>query len=270
MVSKVISSLEKELGRPLFERSSRGIHITPYGETVREYAQNILHNISLINSLTDHNQGKKFSLATYPSNMISRLLTDFYKEMGNSYIVEHLEGTVEEISNRVAQGLSEIGIVYIAQKQLHQFQHILSHKKLKFVPLDSKEACVYVGPKHPRYHDESIDFQDLSSLSFVRGVRDFFSVEHHLNHVSLGAISTEQLHYAVYTNSDHLTVNLLLNTDICSLGINFLYDQYRQYDVRQLRINNCEPFLLIGYICPDHAKLSKAAEWFICHFKEIL
>lgn len=120
--------------------------------------------------------------------MISRLLTDFYKEMGNSYIVEHLEGTVEEISNRVAQGLSEIGIVYIAQKQLHQFQHILSHKKLKFVPLDSKEACVYVGPKHPRYHDESIDFQDLSSLSFVRGVRDFFSVEHHLNHVSLGAI----------------------------------------------------------------------------------
>ena len=30
-VSKVISSLEKELGRPLFERSSRGIHITPYG-----------------------------------------------------------------------------------------------------------------------------------------------------------------------------------------------------------------------------------------------
>lgn len=108
-VSKVISSLEKELGRPLFERSSRGIRITPYGETVREYAQNILHNVSLIDSLTDRNQGKKFSLATYPSNMISRLLTDFYQEMGDSYIIEHLEGTVEEICNRVAQGLSEIG-----------------------------------------------------------------------------------------------------------------------------------------------------------------
>ncbi len=258
------------MGRPLFERSSRGIRITPYGETVREYAQNILHNVSLIDSLTDRNQGKKFSLATYPSNMISRLLTDFYQEMGDSYIVEHLEGTVEEICNRVAQGLSEIGVVYIAEKQLHQFQHILSHKKLKFIPLDMKEACVYVGPNHPRYHDESIDFQDLSSLSFVRGVRDFFSVEHHLSHVSLGAISTEQLHYSVYTNSDHLTINLLMNTDICSLGINFLYDQYRQYDVRQLQINNCEPFLLIGYICPDDAKLSTAAEWFIRHFQAIL
>ena len=35
-VSKVISTLEKELGRKLFERTSRGIRITPYGETVRE------------------------------------------------------------------------------------------------------------------------------------------------------------------------------------------------------------------------------------------
>ncbi len=89
--------------------------------------------------MTDHNQGQKFSLATYPSNMISRLLTDFYKEMGDSYIVEHLEGTVEEISNRVAQGLSEIGIVYIAQKQLHQFQHILSHKNLNSFLLTEKK-----------------------------------------------------------------------------------------------------------------------------------
>ena len=64
--------------------------------------------------------------------MISRLLTDFYQEMGDSYIVEHLEGTVEEICNRVAQGLSEIGgCLYRPEKQLHQFQHILSHKKLK-------------------------------------------------------------------------------------------------------------------------------------------
>ena len=57
-VSKVISSL-KGVGPPAFERSSRGIRITPYGETVREYAQNILHNVSLIDSLTDRNQGQE-------------------------------------------------------------------------------------------------------------------------------------------------------------------------------------------------------------------
>ena len=67
-----------------------------------------------------------------------------------------------------------------------------------------------------------------------------------------------------------LNAELMPRHDICSLGINFLYDQYRQYDIRQLQINNCEPFLLIGYICPDDAKLSTAADWFIRHFQAIL
>ena len=117
---------------------SRGIHITPYGETVREYAQNILHNVSLINSLTDHNQGQKFSLATYPSNMISRLLTDFYKEMGDSYIVEHLEGTVEEISNRVARGFLKLAS-FILRKAAPPVPAHSVPQKLKFVPLDRKK-----------------------------------------------------------------------------------------------------------------------------------
>ncbi|MEI3282917.1 MAG: hypothetical protein V8R61_09580 [Enterocloster sp.] len=104
-------------------------------------------------------------------------------------------------------------------------------------------------------------------MTFVSGVRDFFSVEHHLNHVSLGAISTEQLHYGVYTNSDHLTMNLLMHTDMCSLGINFLYPDYTQYDLRQLKINQCEPFLVIGYIYQEEVELSESSRWFIRHFK---
>ena len=86
-VSKVISSLEKELGRKLVERSSRGLRITPYGETVRDYAKVILKHASLISSMATHHNGKKFTLATYPSNMITNLLVDFYRHWGREYIV---------------------------------------------------------------------------------------------------------------------------------------------------------------------------------------
>ena len=113
-VSKVISSLEKELGRKLVERSSRGLRITPYGETVRDYARVILKHASLISSMATHHNGKKFTLATYPSNMITNLLVDFYRHWGKECIVEHQEGSVEEVSNWVASGQTEIGIVYIA------------------------------------------------------------------------------------------------------------------------------------------------------------
>ena len=58
-------------GRALFERTSRGLRVTPYGETVREYAHNILNHVSLINSLAEDTQERKFTVSTYPSNMIA-------------------------------------------------------------------------------------------------------------------------------------------------------------------------------------------------------
>ena len=110
-VSKVIGMLEQELGRALFERTSRGLRVTPYGETVREYAHNILNHVSLINSLAEDTQERKFTVSTYPSNMIARLLTDFYKKYGCECQISHREGSVEEISDQVSQGISELGIV---------------------------------------------------------------------------------------------------------------------------------------------------------------
>lgn len=269
-ISKVIASLEKELGRELFHRTSKGIILTPYGETIKEYAQNILKNISIMSTMAPVNLGKKLSISTYPSNMIARLLVDFYKNMKEQYVIEHLQGTVEEITDNVKKGISELGIVFIAEKQLTAFQHILSHKKLKFYPLDSKEICVYVGKNNPLYERECIDFSELPSLKFVRGIRDYFSMEHHLESVSLGAIRTEKLNHVIYTNSEHMTMDALLHTDICSLGLDFLHEEYHQYDVKALKINHCEPFLVIGYVTMDGSVLSEQACCFIEEFKKIL
>ena len=269
-ISKVISSLEKELGRELFERTSKGIQLTAYGETMKEYAQNILKNVSIMNTMAPVTSGKKLSLSTYPSNMIARLLVDFYKNMEEEYVIEHLQGTVEEITDNVKKGISEIGVVFIAEKQLSAFQHILSHKNLEFHPLDTKEVCVYVGKNNPLYEREGVDFSELPNLKFVRGVRDYFSMEHHLESVSLGVISTEKLNHVVYTNSDHMIIDVLMHTDICSLGINFLNEKYSQYDVKSLSINHCEPFLIIGYVMAQGRVLSEQTKWFIQEFKKIL
>ena len=209
-------------------------------------------------------------ISTYPSNMIARLLTDFYKEWGHVYSIEHHEGTAEEITEQVHQGISEIGIVYVAQHQVQTFQHILSHKNLEFIPLKTKKICLYVGPCHPLYHEESVDFSELQELKFVRGVRDFFSMEHHLETVSMGVIDTKDLNHVAYTNSDHLTVNLLLYTDVCSLGLDFMYEPYSQYDLKALPINGCEPFLQVGYVKDPARILSRQAGWILEKFHQML
>lgn len=269
-VSKAIHSLEEELGRPLFERSPKGISITPYGRTVKEYAQNVMKNVKLLNAISSKRHGKSFAISSYPSNMIARLLTDFYTETDAKYIIEHMEGSVEQISDNVAQGISELGIVYIADRQLRAFQHVLSHKHLCFQPLAVKEACIYVGKKSPYFDRDSIDFEELSNLRFIRGIQDFFSMEHHMHRVSFGAVDTEQLNFVVNSNSDHLMLDMLMHTDVCSLGIDFMCSKYEQYDIKTLKINHCEPFLAIGYIYPEDTQLSEAGQWLIQKLTQML
>ena len=177
---------------------------------------------------------------------------------------------MEEITDHVHQGISEVGIVYVAQKQVPTFQHILLHKKLEFIPQSEKSICVYVGPQHPLYHVDSVDFSDLPNLKFMRGVRDFFSMEHHLETVSMGVIDQSVMKHVIYSDSDHSIINFLLHTDVCSLGLNFMHRPYEQYDIKPLAINGCEPFLQIGYVRDPERPLSPQASWLTERFGEML
>lgn len=269
-VSKTIKLLEQELGSPLLARSGKGVSPTAYGETVLEYAKIILKTTATISSLAVPKDKNNIRISSYPSNMIARLLVDFYGEWGEQYSIVHHEGTAEEITEQVHQGLSEIGLVYVAQKQVATFRHILSHKNLEFVPLKSKKICLYVGPHHPLYQEDSVDFARLHELKFVRGVRDFFSMEHHLEHVSMGAIETKNLNHVVYSNSNHVTIDMLLYTDVCNLGLDFMYEAYSQYDIKALPIEGCEPFLQVGYVHEPNHPLSEPAQWIIKQFEKTL
>ena len=269
-VSKNIHALERELGRPLLERTGKGVVPTTYGKTVLEHARLILKTASAITSLAIPEVGKGIGLSSYPSNMITRLLVDFYRTYGTDCTIEHREGSVEEIVEQVRQGISELGILFVAQRQTASFQRILTQKGLEFIALASRNICLYVGPEHPLYRADSVHFSDLARLKFVRGVRDLYSMENHLDRVSMGVIDTSHLNHVVYTNSDHLTVNLLLHTDVCSLGLDFVYSPYRQYDIRALPIKGCEPFLQVGYVRGEGRPLSAQAQWVITHFEAML
>ena len=268
-VSKIISSLEKELGYVLFERTNKGLKITQKGKQVQEYARHVLKNVEIIQGLDQRAISRTLTISSYQSNMMAHVLVDMYRE-DSDLIIKYQEGSVEEITDHVRHGDAEIGLLYVSQKQLRAFRHIISHKKLEFVPLATKEACIYLGPYHPLYREESIDASQLPNLRFVRGTHDFFSMEHHLQQVSVGVIGTEQLNHFIYTNSDHLTIDLLLHTDICSLGIDLMCKKYEEYPIKSLKIRQSEPFLVIGYVYQEEHILSAVAQTFINRFKELL
>ena len=105
---------------------------------------------------------------------MAKLLVDFYKEHKNKIVLEYHQGSLEEITNNVQQGICEIGIVYVAQKQMQMFLHILKHKNLKFKAIAARPLCVYAGAKHPLYNSPGIGMEELKSLNVIRGVKGIF------------------------------------------------------------------------------------------------
>jgi DNA-binding transcriptional LysR family regulator len=263
-VSKMIRALEKELDCRLFERTNKGAALTPIGQDVYEYAKHIIKNTNVLSGIAKRREDGKFSISCYPSHMITRVFCDFYKQHGyQNTSLELLEGTIEEITENVRKNLSEIGIVYYSKSQKGKFRHLLGHKKLELVVLSEMEACVYVGKNNPLYHQKSIPFSELSSLKFIQMQRDFFSMEHDIEHISMGLLHAGKMYDIINTNSDNLLIDMLLHTDVCNLGIQFLNPMYTQYDIHSITLEDCEKCLLMGYIKQKDHPLSGYAKDFL-------
>ena len=269
-VSKIINSLERELGRELFKRTHKGIEITPYGKTIYQYAEVILKHIHLMTDIALPINSNKLSIATYRSDIVSDILTVFYEKNNSEVSIEHYQGSIEEVTDYVKKGIAEIGLVYVAEKQMKVFLHVLFHKKLEFIPLGSKSICIYVGEKHPLYNTEYIELSDLKNLKFIKGIKDFFSLEHHLDKINIGFTEWENLNNSVYTNSDTTIVNLLMKTDLCRLGIYSKKKKYENFNIKAIKIKNTEGILNIGYVYVEGQKLSQHVQLFLEEFKKTI
>lgn len=269
-VSKIINSLERELGRELFKRTHKGIEITPYGKTIYQYAEVILKHIHLMTDIALPINSNKLSIATYRSDIVSDILTVFYEKNNSEFSIEHYQGSIEEVTDYVKKGIAEIGLVYVAEKQMKVFLHVLFHKKLEFIPLGSKSICIYVGEKHPLYNTEYIELSDLKNLKFIKGIKDFFSLEHHLDKINIGFTEWENLNNSVYTNSDATIVNLLMKTDLCRLGIYSKKKKYETFNIKAIKIKNTEGILNIGYVYVEGQKLSQHVQLFLEEFKKTI
>ncbi|WP_294354224.1 LysR family transcriptional regulator [uncultured Clostridium sp.] len=271
-VSKVISSLEKEVGIDIFYRNSKGVRMTEKGEELYDYAQRILENVDMIMSISSSKYMKKLNISSYPSHIVSRVFCDYYKKNEFKDLkVQFLEGSIEEIIENVKGCISEIGIVYIIEQQKCCFNHTLEHKNMEFIKLETKKACIYAGKNSSIYNKNSISIHELLKLKFVQSTKDFFSVEQYLEKLYLvNKSENNRFDRVVTTNSDHAMIDLLINTDLCSVGVKFMNDRYNQYDIRAIDIDGYTYEIYLGYIKRKGEILSNEAQGFIDLLDEII
>jgi DNA-binding transcriptional LysR family regulator len=268
-VSKIVKSLEEELQMVLLKRTRNGVTITQEGEKIYQYAIEILKNMKMIRELKDTQGVEKLSICAMPSNRLAVSLSEFYNLSTDINMqMDFWEGDVEDIITRVHRRDSEIGFVYISNRNISAFLSQMKSKGLHFEVLKELPLCVFVGSRHELYESKTISEEELSKLKMVQFYEKQYSLHSHLGHLKDDIVYGGEDAEVAYTNSNHLVNQLLMNTDYCMIGTSFIREEYQDMGIRAIPIAGSENTVTFGYIRRMKNDLSPIASSFIAFLEK--
>ncbi len=270
-ISKVISKLEDELKQKLLVRTAKGVQLTDLGNQVYDYAKGIMKSLYMMEEMAIHQKYKQLKIASYSSNMISRKLAEYYKlNQDDSIHIEFVSGSVEEVLENVGNHKSNIGILYYAVEQAQAFNQFLSRYQLNYHPLLQSNLALYAGPNCKYYNQERVSFEQLKELSFIQTPEDYFSLLSHLDKISHGEIKMSQLRHVIHSNSEHVMMNMLEHTDLCTLGVDFTNEVYfKNSKIHKIEIDFCCSCISVGYILRNAYEIKSFEVQFIEMLKQL-
>ena len=247
-VSMIIKSLEQELGTALFIRKSKGVELTEEGKRIYSYAVNAVRNAEAISVLSRQTNVPLLRIVSNSSSYMTLLLTHYYLQQKEELQIEYRECGIEEMIERVSDGVDDLGFLFVPDNRSSVLKHMLERRFLEFVPLLTTDLVLYVRKEHPLYGRKSIAPEELYDLQFIQLDDDFFSVEAMLEEVLTLGKRGRYLPKVVTTNSSSLMIRMLENTDLCNVGSYWLSEMYRQNDFGRIRIDGLEQKIQFGYL----------------------
>lgn len=165
-LSRSIKELEAELGITIFQRSAKGMILTPEGEEFMDTARDILHRIErLERSYRDGSHKKrKFSITVPRAFYISAALAEFSKTLGDEDVeIYYKETNSKRTINSILEREYRMGIIRYSDGYDKYYKNLFEEKGL-YSELVAEFSYVLVMSKdHPLAGKSDINYTDLSS-----------------------------------------------------------------------------------------------------------
>ncbi len=164
-LSRAIKELETSLGITIFERSAKGVTVTPDGEEFLSYAKEILNHIDDVELRFKNRLSKKqtLSISVPRSTYISHAFANFSNKMDRSNEVEitYKETNAYRAINNILNSNYKLGIIRYADIYDKNFKDMLTEKGLEFEVIAEFTCVLVMHRSHPLAEKEEITFSDL-------------------------------------------------------------------------------------------------------------
>lgn len=190
-LSRAIKELENDLGITIFERSHKGMTLTPDGEVFIKYAKKALEQIDDIEKLFKENNEKKvrFSVsvprASYIADAFAKL-TKTFSVNDKAELFYRETNSMRTIKN-VLQEDYDLGIVRYAESYDKFYKNTFDEKNLKYEVVAEFRYVLLMSKNSPLATLERITYNDL---------KDFIEISHadpYVPSLSFAEVKKEEL-----------------------------------------------------------------------------
>lgn len=164
-LSRAIKELEASIGVTLFERSAKGMFLTPDGEIFIRYAKNILKQVDEVEEMFSHGSVSKrhFSVSVPRSSYISDAFSEFSKLIGKDAEIEiyYKETNALRTVRNVLQDDYKLGIIRYAENYDRYYKSMMDEKGLDYELITEFSPVLIINEKSPLAEKENITSGDL-------------------------------------------------------------------------------------------------------------
>ena len=164
-ISRSIKELEANLGISIFDRSAKGMILTPEGEEFIGYAKSILKQIDDVEALyrADAPRKQKFSISVPRACYISDAFTEFTKALGKDPAeIFYKETNSQRTIKNVLDKDYKLGIIRYAENYDKYFKSKLEEKGLSYEMVSEFSYVLIMHRDNPLAKKEEITFNDLT------------------------------------------------------------------------------------------------------------
>ncbi len=164
-LSRAIKELEDSLGIIIFNRTPKGISITPEGEEFLHNARRIIKQVDKMEEFYQTNRNsQRFSISVPRATYISEAFADFTAHLSaeNPADIYYKETNSMRTLNNVVKEEFNLGIVRYQESFEQYFQLQFEEKRLVSETIAEFSYCLLMNEKHPLAAKEEIAPEELA------------------------------------------------------------------------------------------------------------
>ncbi|CMV67824.1 LysR family transcriptional regulator [Streptococcus pneumoniae] len=254
-----VRDLEKELGFKIFRRTSSGTFLTRRGMEFYEKSQELVKGFDIFQNQYANPEEEKdeFSVASQHYDFLPPTITAFSERYPDYKNFRIFESTTVQILDEVAQGHSEIGIIYLNNQNKKGIMQRVEKLGLEVIELIPFHTHIYLREGHPLAQKEELVMEDLADLPTVRFTQEKDEYLYYSENFADTSASSQ-----MFNVTDRATLNgILERTDAYATGSGFLdSDSVNGITVIRLKDNLDNRMV---YVKREEVELSQAGTLFV-------